>query len=152
LDPFSAAALAESVVTILGTLGTPIVGLIKSRRVKGQVRKAIERASSNFVAEHPETADVMAASAEAIAQGLAQLRAAGRSRRRGVAEHWVSSGYFELADARSYAEQYARTLHNELLKIDGFRDLFEAGATITTAETVLEVLYQLSLVGGKADL
>jgi len=137
VDPFSAFTLAESVVTILATLGTPIVGFFKSRRVKGHVRKAIERASSNFVAEHPETADAMATSAEAIAQELAQLRGGRPLAATRVAEHWVSGGYFELSDARAYAEQYARALHNELLKIEGFRDLFEAGITITTAETVL---------------
>jgi hypothetical protein len=135
VDPFSAAGLAANVVDILWSIGTPIAGMIKSRLVKRRLRKAIKRVSSNFVAEHPTTAKALAASADAIAHELARLTDAGRPLPENVlAEQWAASGHLDRADAFRYAGEYVQTLHDQLLKVDGFTALFEAGAIVTAAE------------------
>jgi hypothetical protein len=134
-NPLAPSALASSVVNILSKLGSPIAGVIKRRWVKRQVRKAIASATSAFVAAHPETADALAGSAEPIAQELARLPGAGRPLTSNVlADHWVASGNFDPAEARRLAADYVQALHDALLKIDGFRQLFEAGASVTVAE------------------
>jgi hypothetical protein len=135
LDPFSAAALAESVVTVLSALGGPIAAVVKRRLVKRKVRKSIERVSSNFVAEHPATADAMAESAEVIAHELARLAGAGRpANAQTLADRWAATGRLSQGEATQYADEYVQRLHDELVKIDGFRSLFVAGANITAAE------------------
>jgi hypothetical protein len=153
VDPFSAAQLADSVISILSKLATPVVRLIKGRLVRRKVRKIIERASSDFVAGHPETATAMAGSADAIAYELAQLRGGRPLGATRIAEHWAAAGYFGLEEATAYTEQFARELHDELLGIDGFRDMFQAGATITIAETIelIEAANERDRANARAD-
>lgn len=137
VDPFSAAALASEVVDILATLGAPIAGWLKSWRMKRKVRKVVKRASASFVDEHPETAEALAGSAEAIAHELARLTESGRPlTARTLAEQWAASGHLDQAEADRYATEYVQRLHDELMKIDSFRAVLSAGADVSSAETL----------------
>lgn len=149
IDPFSAAQLADSVISILSQLATPVVRLVKGKLVERKVRKIIEQAAAGFVARNPETATAMAGSAEAIAQELAQLKGGRPLGATRIAEHWAAAGYFGLEEATAYATQFAGELHTKLLGIGGFRDLFQAAATITIAETI--ELIEAALERDRAD-
>jgi hypothetical protein len=139
MDPFSGAVLAKGAIAILQSLASPIVGLIRGKWARRKVRKAIQRASADFVKEHPETAAAMAASANPIAQDLADLRAGRPLEPKRLAKHWVSEEYLEADVAQAYAGQFARMLHTELLKIEGFSDLFKAGTGVATVEAVQRI-------------
>ena len=151
MDPFSAGAFAKSVVTALSALEGPIAAVIKRRLVKRKVRKSIERVSLKFVAEHPATAEAMADSAEAIAHELARLAEAGRlADAQALAERWAATGHLSQDDARWYADEYVQRLHDELLKIDGFRPLLEARAGLTAAEELMFIAESMRRIEASA--
>jgi hypothetical protein len=137
VDPASAIALAANVVDILVGLAAPITKLLNSRFLRRRVRKVIEAVSLDFAAQHPSTAAALVSSAEAIAHELARLMGTGKPLAPKVlADQWAATGSLNRADATLFADAFVQALHDALLGIDGFRPLFESGATVATAETV----------------
>ncbi len=137
MNPFNAAGLAANVVEVLATLGGPIAGWLKSRWVRRKVRKVLKRASAKFVAEHPVAAEAIAGSPEAIAQEVGRLTQSGRPVAAStLAEEWVASGRLDRAIADRFAVAYVQRLHDELMKVDGFREVLAIGAAVSAAETL----------------
>lgn len=139
MDPATVIGLAASVVDILWQIATPIGGWIKSRWLKRQVRRAVERVSLEFAERHHDAAGALVVSQEAIAHELARLTGAGAPvAPKVLADEWTANG-LDRADATRYANEYVQALNDALLKIDGFRPLLQAGAIIATSGKVAEV-------------
>jgi hypothetical protein len=137
---FAAVAFAANVVEILTGVARPIGEALQSRRVRKRVAKVVERVSSRFVDEHPEMADVLSGSSRAVANELAGLTGSGLpADPTGLADEWAATGPVSPRDAHQYAGEYVGALHAELLKIDGFRELFVAGSAVETAQAVRRI-------------
>ena len=93
----------------------------------------------NLPKRHKDAAAALVVSQEAIAHELARLTGAGAPvATKVLADEWTAKG-LDRADATRYAHEYVQALHDELLKIDGFRPLLQAGAIVATAGRVAEV-------------
>jgi hypothetical protein len=142
---FVASTIAANVVNILVGLGGPMAEAANSWRVRRKVRKIIKRVTVSLLDGHPEVAGAMAASEAEIARALARLADAGRPlATRNLAERWAAAG-LDYADAGLYAQEYVDRLHDELLKIAGFRAVILAGSSVETAERMQDVAEALRL-------